>query len=188
MRTLDILKKVLDKKVFTIEELTEEFYEFWKGILPKSVIKKRITDFLALQLKAGLVKKLYTNGHNYTIFGTKEATEKDLEAYLPVCKICGKKFYPTQHNQEICSVKCKREYVRRFKRAKKGYLPDDRHYRPWSKEEEELVLKTFKHFRFSLEKAEELAKVLKRHPSAIKKRLYILKKLKEKSLGGCHAN
>ncbi len=184
MRVKDLIASILDRRVFTIEDLTNEFYEKWKGILPRSMIKRRITEFVALQVRAGLVKKLYTNGHNYTIFGTKEATEEDLKAYLPVCKICGKKFYPIQHGQEICSKECKREYVRRFKRAKKGYEVDDRHFRPWSREEERLVLETFPDFKYSYEKAEELAKKLKRHPGAIKKRLYILKK----ELGGCYAN
>ena len=175
MKIRDIAEKILDKKVFTIEELTDEFYATWRGILPRSIIKKRIIEFLQKQLQTGFVRKVYTNGHNYTIFAIKDATEEDIKDYLPVCKICGRKFYPKQHDQKICkSVKCQREYVRRFKRIKKRLDPEK--YRNWTKEEEALILETFPDFRFCLKKAEELSKKIGRAPTAIKKRLYQLKK------------
>ena len=177
MKVRDILEKMITKRVFTIEEIAEEFYEEWKGILPKSIIKKRIVGFLQKQLQTGFVKKMWTNGHNFTIFAVKDVTRIEFELYLSKCEICGKNFYPSQHNQKICeSATCQREYVRRFKREKKGISPDLPHYRRWTPEEDMHLIIAFPDYKFSTRMAEKVSQVLKRHPLAIKKRLYLLKK------------
>lgn len=177
MKVRDMLEKVMEKRIFTVNELVEEFYEEWGDVLPKSLIKKRLVEFLKKQLETNFIKKLYSTGHNCTIFAIKEVTPEELKEKLPCCKICGERFYPVQHNQTICGkLACEREYVRRFKRSKKGYEPEDRHYAHWKEEEIEELRKAFPGYKYNFKVALELAQKLKRHPAAIKTKLYILKR------------
>ncbi len=132
--------------------------------------KERIRSLINSQVKAGILVVL---NDNPPVFGFPG---ESVEKVKRECKICGKKFIPTQDSDQHCSTECEKEYRRRFLkriRREKG-MEERRRYEKW---EEELIWSTLSQHGCKSAILQELARKLNRHPQAIKSKY---KKMKMK--------
>ncbi len=136
----------------------------------KQYAKEKIRSLIASQVKAGILQVL---NDSPPVFGFPG---ESVEKIKRECKICGKKFIPTQDSDQYCSNECEREYRKRFlerMRREKG-MEERRRYEKW---EEELIWTTLSQHGCKAEILQDLARRLGRKPEAIKSKF---KKMKMK--------
>jgi len=168
---------VTDGQIWTIMLKLRVFmpWQILKELNPpkylKQYAKEKIRSLIASQVKAGILQVL---NENPPVFGFPgESVEKATRR----CKICGKKFIPTQDSDQHCSNECEREYRKRFlekMRREKG-MEERRRYEKW---EEELIWETLSKHGCKSAILQELAKRLNRHPQAIKSKF---KKMRQRT-------
>ncbi|MFZ8861435.1 MAG: hypothetical protein ACO2PP_13190 [Thermocrinis sp.] len=136
----------------------------------RSYAKERIRSLINAQTRAGILQVL---NEDPPVFGFPG---ESVEKVKRECKICRKKFIPTQDSDQYCSDECEREYRKRLLerlRREKG-MKERRRYEKW---EEELIWETLSKYGCKTEILQNLAKRLNRHPEAIKSKF---KKMKRK--------
>jgi len=135
----------------------------------KQYAKEKIRSLINAQVKAGILQVL---NDNPPVFGFPG---ESVEKVKRECKICGKKFIPTQDSDQHCSNECEKEYRKRFlkrMRREKG-MEERRRYEKW---EEELIWETLSKHGCKSAMLQELARKLNRHPQAIKSKFKKLRK------------
>jgi len=133
-------------------------------------VKERIRSLINAQVKAGILQVL---NEDPPVFGFPG---ESVEKVKRECKICRKKFIPTQDSDQHCSNECEREYRKRFlerMRRDKG-MEERRRYEEW---EEKLIWETLSQYGCKTAILQELARKLNRNPQAIKSKF---KKMKRK--------
>jgi hypothetical protein len=131
--------------------------------------KERIRSLINAQVRAGILQVL---NDNPPVFGFPG---ESVEKVKRECKICRKKFIPTQDSDQHCSNECEKEYRKRFlkrMRREKG-MEERRRYEKW---EEELIWETLSKHGCKTAILHELGKRLNRHPEAIKSKFKKMRK------------
>jgi hypothetical protein len=131
--------------------------------------KEKIRSLIKTQVKEGILAIL---NNTPPVFGFPG---ESVEKVMRKCRICGRKFIPTQDSDQHCSNECEKEYRRKFlekMRREKG-MKERRRYEPW---EEEFIWEVLSKNGCRAEILQELAKRLNRHPQAIKSKYKKMKK------------
>jgi len=172
-----IWKTMLSKKVFQqweiIEELTRKY-----SYLPKSYVRMRVQEMVRLQTQNKALVKVHEDPVILAVAKYAESWE-NLYTTRYTCEVCRKDFIPSKSSQKVCSKECKRKHqIKLYREYRRPSMERERnkHYLPWSKEEEQEILKAFPDLRYSKHISESLSLRLKRTPEAIRRRLYELRR------------
>jgi len=144
-----IYELILRRRYFRISDITEELWEEYGEVFPRSFIRQKVKDFVETMIGQGLLKVL--TEYDPPIFENPLAEEKKpLKELLKKCPVCGKDFFPRRGKQDkYCSRTCynKAKYRRKKeglkRRARQYYRSADltakRHGLVWTEEEDRFL-------------------------------------------------
>jgi len=173
----NVWREMLRKKVFQQWEVVEELARKY-SYLSKGYVKMRVQELVRSQVANGVLLKVHDNPPIFALPQYAQNWREHYKTYYK-CEVCGKQYIPSMPHQKVCSEACKREHQIRLYRGWRRPEEErarNRRYLPWTRDEDELLKKTFPDLRYSGKKARELAQILKRSPEAIRRRLYELRK------------
>jgi len=166
----EIYEKAYKLKTFQLWELVEELTKEW-GFLGKKFVKDRVKSWLAIQLRHGTLLKVSDEPPVFTLPEFARSWKEYLR--YRTCPVCGRKFLPSQHTQELCSPSCRQSHYKNYhrERRKKLHMRLDSKRR-WTEEEVKILLE----LREKGKSWEEIARVLGRGKEGVKDKFKRLKK------------
>jgi len=165
-----IYEAILERKYFRISDITEELWNEYGEIFPRSFIRNKVRNFVEVMVGQGLLKVLPE--YDPPIFENPASGEtKPLNELLKKCPVCGKDFFPRRGKQDkYCSRKCyekaktKRRKADTRKRVR-NYMHSadekaERRGKQWTPSEDQLLRKLIEKKMTHREIAEKLGRTV----------------------------
>ncbi len=171
----EIWAVMLRRKVFRLEDIVKDLNP------PKELygwVKGKVRSLITSQLKLNI---LYLVVENPPIYATEDATSEDIRKYQKTCIVCGKQFFPKQHDNIVCSQECRREYYKVYhknRRAEQGARVGTK--KRWTEEELKLI-EPLLYRRSKRREIEMIAREIKRSKWAVREQIKNLRR--RRSLG-----